>query len=91
MDKDRLYEYDIQFAKQKLKEYSKSGVEPELCIKINGNEYMIIPLKDKISFQQVGKTNEFYYNSIEELFSAKLVNGIILNNDWEKIEDIYYY
>lgn len=91
MNKDEMYEYDIQFAKKKLNEYLKSGVEPELCIKINGNEYMIIPLKDKISFQQVGQTEEFYYSNVEELFSAELINGIILNNDWETIEDIYYY
>lgn len=60
-------------------------------IKIKGNEYMIIPLKDKISFQWIGKTEEFYYSNLEELFSAELINGIVLNNDWNKIEDIYYY
>lgn len=91
MCKEEMNEYDIQYTKQKLNEYLNNGVEPELCIKINGNEYMIIPLRDKISFQWVGKTAEFYYSSVEELFSAKLVNDIVLNNDWQKIEDIYYY
>ena len=50
---------NIGFVKQKLNEYLKNGAEPELCIRIKGNEYMIIPLKDKISFQWIGKTNEF--------------------------------
>lgn len=69
----------------------KNGAEPELCITIKGNEYMIIPLKDKISFQWIGKTNEFYYKGVEELFNSKLINGLILNEDWDELEDIYYY
>ncbi len=48
--------YDIQFAKRKLNEYLEKGLEPELCIKIKGNVYMIIPLKNKLSFQWIGKT-----------------------------------
>ena len=31
--------YDINLAKIKLKEYMKDGIEPELCIKINNEEY----------------------------------------------------
>lgn len=91
MNEDEMYKYDIQFVKKKLNESLKRGAEPELCIKIDGNIYMIIPLKDKISFQWVGKTEEIYFNSVEELFSTELVNGIILNKDWEKREDIYFY
>lgn len=89
MQREELY--NIDFVKQKLNEYLKNGAEPELCIRIKGNEYMIIPLKDKISFQWIGKTNEFYYKSVEELFNSKLINGLILNEDWEELEDIYYY
>lgn len=51
---------------------------------------MIIPLKDKISFQWIGKTNEIYYKNVEELFSSKLINGIILDKDWNQLKDIYY-
>ena len=89
MNNDELC--SIEIVKQQLNEYLKSGAEPELCIKLKGNEYMIIPLRDKISFQWIGKTEEFYYSNVEELFSSELINGIILNNDWDKIEDIYYY
>lgn len=43
--------FNIDFTKNELKRYLKNGIEPELCIKIDDNDYMIIPLKDKISFQ----------------------------------------
>ena len=68
--------FDINYAKNKLNEYLKNDIEAELCIRIKNNKYMIIPLKDKISFQWIGKTNEIYYKNVEELFSSKLINGI---------------
>lgn len=83
--------YDINYVKNKLNGYLKNGIETELCIKIKNNKYMIIPLKDKISFQWIGKINEIYYKNVEELFSSKLINGIILDKDWNQLEDIYYY
>ena len=83
--------FDIEYAKKELNKHLKNNTEPELCIKIDDNDYMIIPLKDKISFQWIGKTEEFYYKDVEELFSSTLVNGIILNNDWNRIEDIWFY
>lgn len=89
MENEELY--NIEFTKKKLNEYLKKGIETEFVIKIRGNDYMIIPLKNKISFQWIGKSKEFYYNNVEELFNSKLINGIILNNDWDSIEDIYYY
>jgi hypothetical protein len=89
MDEEELY--NIEYAKEKIKEYLKEDKEPEICIKINGNDYMIIPLKDKISFQWIGETSEFYYNNVEELFSSVLVNGIILDRDWTNIQDIWYF
>lgn len=75
-----------ELCKTKTKWVFKKCAEPELCIRIKGNEYMIIPLKDKISFQWMGKTNEFY--CVEELFSSKLINGLILNKDWDKLKVI---
>ena len=83
--------FDINYAKNKLNEYLKNDIEAELCIRIKNNKYMTIPLKDKISFQWIGKTNEIYYKSVEELFSSKLINGFILDKDWKQLEDIYYY
>ena len=82
--------FDINYAKNKLNEYLKNDIEAELCIRIKNNKYMIIPLKDKISFQWIGKTNEIYYKNVEDLFSSKLINGIILDKDWNQLKDIYY-
>lgn len=83
--------FDIDYTKKYLKECMITGVESELCIKLNGNDYMIIPFKDKISFQWIGKTKEFFYTDIDELFSSILVNQINLNTDWFKIEKIYFW
>ena len=82
--------FDINYAKNKLNEYLKNDIEAELCIRIKNNKYMIIPLKDKISFQWIGKTNEIYCKNVEDLFSSKLINGIILDKDWNQLKDIYY-
>jgi hypothetical protein len=89
MDTEKFY--NIEYAKEKIKEYLKKGDEPEICIKINGNDYMIIPLKDKISFQWIGHTSEFYYNNVEELFGSVLINGIILDRDWINMQDVWYF
>lgn len=83
--------FDIEYTKRKLKKYLENGAEPELCIKIEGKNYMIIPLRDKISFQWIGVTDEVFYKDVEELFSKELINEIVLKRDWNKIEDIWYY
>lgn len=83
--------FNIDFTKNELKRYLKNGIEPELCIKIDDNDYMIIPLKDKISFQQIGKTKEIFFKDVEELFAKELINGIILNRDWNKVKQIWFY
>lgn len=83
--------YNIEFTKNKLKEFMELGKEPEFCIKIKGNDYMIIPFKNQISFQWIGHTKEFFYSSVDELFASELINGIILNRDWKIIEQIDFY
>ncbi len=83
--------FDINYTKKYLKECMNSGNEPELCIRLNSNDYMIIPFKNSISFQWIGKTNETFYNSVEELFNSNLINQINLNTDWTKIEKIWFF
>lgn len=83
--------YDLEYTKAKLREYFKKGLEVELCIKIGGEDYMIIPLKTNISFQWIGVSKEFFYPSVDALFEATLINNINLNNDWHKIEEIWFY
>lgn len=88
---DMVDYFNIDFAKKELNKYLENGAEPELCIKIDDKDYMIIPLKDKISFQWIGVTDEIYFKNIDELFSKELINGIILNRDWNKIQSIWFY
>ena len=83
--------FNIDFTKSELNRYLENGAEPELCIRIDGNDYMIIPLKHKLSFQWIGRTSESYYKDVEELFSSELINRIILNRDWNKLENIWFY
>ncbi len=83
--------YDIKEVKRMLNKCMVDKTEPELCFTINGNTYMIIPLNDKISFQWLSHIDEFYFKSVEELFSSNLINNIILNRDWSKVEEIWYY
>ncbi len=82
---------NIDFTKTELNRYLENGEEPELCIKIDDKDYMIIPLKNKISFQQVEVTDETFFKDVEELFSTKLINEIILNKDWGKVKRIWFY
>ncbi len=83
--------YNIKEVKSMLNKCMVDKTEPELCFTLNGNSYMIIPLNDKISFQWLFHTDEFFYESVEELFSSNLINDIILNRDWSKVEEIWYY
>ena len=87
---DMMNYLDIEYTKKELNKHLENGTKPELCIKIEGKDYMIIPLKDKISFQQIDVTKESFYKDVENLFSSELINGIVLNRDWNKIEDIWF-
>ncbi len=80
--------FNIDFTKTELNKYLENDEEPELCIEIDDKDYMIIPLKNKISFQWIGGTDEIFFKDVEELFSTELINGIILNRDWDKVKRI---
>lgn len=48
---------------------------------------MIIPLKEKVSFQEVGN-KEIFFETIDALFNEKLFNGKSLEDEFENIEKI---
>ncbi len=83
--------FNIDFTKTELNSYLENGKELELCIEIDDKDYIIIPLKNKISFQWIGKTKEIFFKDVEELFAKELINGIILNRDWNKVKQIWFY
>lgn len=89
MNKEELYNIDI--FKKRIKNLLKERSEPEIVLKIKDNKYMIIPLGDRISIQCLGKTQELYYTDIESLFSEKLFDGIVLNDDWKYVKNIEFY
>lgn len=70
-------------------------IEPEVWLIINGKEYMIIGFTGKCSFQRCGAkgtgSGELWYRSLDELYEAETVDGIVLKRDWNKITEIYSY
>ena len=63
--------------------------ELRLFFENNPNEYMIIIYKDRCSFQRCGNikksSGEYYYKTLDELYTATQVDDIILKKDWDKI------
>lgn len=83
--------YSIHEVKERLEKIVVGGGLPELSIFIYNKEYMIIVFVDgKCSFQRCGVNDgsgEFYYNSLDELYNAVTVDGILLKRDWNDITD----
>ena len=55
-------------------------------------EYMIIIYNDPCSFQRCGNpketSGEYNYESLDELYKAQQVDGIVLERDWERVRDL---
>lgn len=80
--------------KKSADECVSQGGEPEICITFSDKEaeYMIIAFKEKCSFQRCGSHNGsggFFYGSLDGLYEAETVDGIILKRDWDKITEIW--
>ena len=56
------------------------------------NDYMIIIYEGHCSFQRCGMaeecSGEYNYATLDELYTAQLIDNIILERDWNKIKDI---
>ena len=81
--------YDFQTIKDLLQKSIENGCEAELTLYMNHREYMIIIYDDHCSFQRCGYkdgSGEYDFLSLDELYVAEQVDGIILKRDWEKIE-----
>ena len=81
---------DIGFeeVKEKLSVLAEKGFEPEFRIFLYGKEYMIIAYRTFCSFQRCGMTDgsgEIRYASLDELYHAQTIDGIVLEKDWNKI------
>ncbi|MBD5494664.1 MAG: hypothetical protein HDR12_09900 [Lachnospiraceae bacterium] len=86
-----MAEYDFETIKTLLLKSIDNGWEAELTLYMNSREYMIIIYEDHCSFQKCGYkdgSGEYYFASLDELYVAEQVDGIILKRDWEKIEHL---
>ena len=84
-----MSEYNFETIKTLLHKSIENGWEAELTLYINSREYMIIIYDDHCSFQRCGYkdgSGEYDFASLDELYAAEQVDGIILERDWEKIE-----
>ena len=83
--------YHFKTIKALLEKSIENGFEAELTLYLNHKEYMIIIYKDYCSFQRCGYkdgSGERKFLSLEELYQAEQVDQIVLERDWEKIEDM---
>lgn len=77
-----------------LKSIHKHGFESELrlCFHDNLNEYMIIIYDDHCSFQRCGSpekaSGEYNFKSLDELYKAQQIDGIVLERDWERVRNL---
>lgn len=83
-----MVKYSFEEIKQLLQKCIENDYEAELSIFLYGKEYMIIIYDDYCSFQRCGYkdgSGEKNYDTLDELYSAKQVDGIVLKNDWNNI------
>lgn len=76
-----------------LKSIHEQNCEAELSLFFNNNpnQYMIIIYNDHCSFQRCGtpkeQSGEFNYRTLDGLYQAQQIDGIILARDWENIQE----
>jgi len=77
-----------------LKSIHEYNFESELRLYFhdNPNEYMIIIYNDHCSFQRCGTlkeaSGEYNYETLDELYKARQIDGIVLERDWRKVKDL---
>lgn len=76
-----------------LKSINEDNTEAELRLIFDNKkyEYMIIIYDDHCSFQRCGtqeeQSGEYNYKTLDELYKAQQVDDIILERDWDRIEE----
>lgn len=89
-ERQKLATYTFQEIKTFLETSIKNGIEAELKLYLNHQEYMIIIYEDHCSFQRCSYQNgsgEYYFSGLDALYQAKQIDDICLERDWDKIED----
>lgn len=86
-----MIKYSFEEIKRFLQISIEEGMAAELRIYLYGKEYMIIIYDDHCSFQRCGYrdgSGEQNYNTLDQLYSAKQVDNIVLAKDWNSIEKL---
>ena len=72
-----------------LRSINEDDSESELTIRFidKNSSYMIIIYDNHCSFQKcdAGLTGEKNYETLDEMYKAQQIDGIILERDWDKI------
>lgn len=94
MGTDQMKNYTFEEIKELLlKSIHEQNCEAELSLFFNNNpnQYMIIIYNDHCSFQRCGtpkeQSGEFNYRTLDGLYQAQQIDGIILARDWENIQE----
>ena len=89
-DEKGLYmRYSFEQIKNYLQELLEKCCEPELSLWIDGKEYMIILYPDFCSFAKCGeRIKVLEFKSLDDLYLTEVCDGIVLQNDWNKITRI---
>ena len=73
-----------------------AGREPEIELYFQSRDhtYMIIKYSDFITFQRCGtieeQSGEIRFISLDELYNARTIDGIVLKNEWGDLYDILF-
>lgn len=73
---------------------TQQGLEPEVSLYINEQEYMVIVYEDHCSFQRCGAmdgSGEKEFPSLQDLYHAETVDHIVLERDWNEITGWYCF
>lgn len=65
---------------------SNRSPEIEIIFKNRKDSYVLIKFNEKITFGNSEKAID--YKDIEEVYNSKTVDNIVLNKEWNNIEDI---
>jgi len=85
-----MSKYSFDEIKEKFSGQFVIDFEPELTLHINSKEYMIIFYDNRCSFQRCGYpdgSGEVYFDTLDDLYNAETIDGILLKRDWDDITD----
>ena len=74
-----------------LEECFEDDYNHEIDIRIDGRKYMIFLFEDHCIFRRIEDESEMRFDSIDEMCSAELFDGIIIQRDYEKVTKVEGY